>query len=151
MMQSYFYKFFLFNNLPNNFFQSLVPYKGSLTLERSRDCNYTATAVPTKCSVATLHVALICFTEHTLKLTKHIALLRSATYKCERGLNRSFLILFKVTYSSFFREVCYRFTGQKNVLKSKKSKHLKVKASSKKCLSKEFLLRVSEKDPNHDC
>jgi len=35
------------------------------------------------CSVATLHNALICFTDNTIKLTNNKALLRSATLKCE--------------------------------------------------------------------
>jgi len=66
--------------------------KGSFTLERSRaerskDHN-KATAVITKLyNVATLHKALIYFTEHTLNRNENEALLRSATLKCERAFN----------------------------------------------------------------
>jgi len=39
--------------------------------------------LPPSCSEATLHRALICFTEHTIKQTKYEAELRYATLKCE--------------------------------------------------------------------
>jgi len=54
--------------------------KGSFTLERSeaessKDC-YTALLLSPSCSIATLHKASICFTEHTINWTKNEALLR---------------------------------------------------------------------------
>jgi len=67
---------------------SSLKARSHLSVAESRVANITIKLqkLPPSCSVATLHNALMCFIEPTLKGTENDALLRYTTLKCERAL-----------------------------------------------------------------